>query len=193
MDLHRIWAKNPYKPQQVEAEIREFMEVLHDHKVKNMLEIGLFDGGTTYLFYNLIEPDGILISLDLEPHNRKMKFDNFIPNIRDIKFRIIIGDSHDDRVFNIVKDTLGLALLDVVFIDGDHSYEGVKRDYEMYSQLVRRDGIIAFHDIAHHKASLNCHVDKFYDEIKIKHQHLELIYDEKQGWGGIGILYKGAI
>jgi len=34
----------------------------------------------------------------------------------------------------------------VLFPDGDHSYEGVKRDFEMYSPLVRPGGIIAFHD-----------------------------------------------
>jgi hypothetical protein len=34
-----------------------------------------------------------------------------------------------------------------LFIDGDHTYEGVRRDFEMYSPLVRKGGIIAFHDI----------------------------------------------
>jgi len=36
---------------------------------------------------------------------------------------------------------------DFLFIDGDHTYEGVEGDFEMYSPLVRRGGIIAFHDI----------------------------------------------
>jgi len=40
--------------------------------------------------------------------------------------------------------------LDFLFIDGDHTYEGVKRDFEMYSPLVRNGGIIAFHDIVKH-------------------------------------------
>jgi predicted O-methyltransferase YrrM len=37
--------------------------------------------------------------------------------------------------------------VDFLFIDADHSYEGVKKDFEMYSPLVRKGGIIAFHDI----------------------------------------------
>ena len=37
--------------------------------------------------------------------------------------------------------------VDVLFIDGDHAYDGVKRDYEMYGSLVRDGGVIAFHDI----------------------------------------------
>jgi len=37
--------------------------------------------------------------------------------------------------------------LNFLFIDGDHTYEGVRKNFEMYSPLVRRGGIVAFHDI----------------------------------------------
>lgn len=36
--------------------------------------------------------------------------------------------------------------IDVLFIDGDHSYEGVKIDFELYSQLLNKKGIIFIHD-----------------------------------------------
>ena len=36
--------------------------------------------------------------------------------------------------------------LDFVFIDGDHSYEGVMRDLENYYPLVRSGGIVSGHD-----------------------------------------------
>ena len=36
--------------------------------------------------------------------------------------------------------------LDFIFIDGDHSYEGVKKDFELYSQLLTDKGIIIIHD-----------------------------------------------
>ena len=37
--------------------------------------------------------------------------------------------------------------MDFLFIDGDHSYEGAKQDFENYSKLVRPGGLIALHDI----------------------------------------------
>jgi predicted O-methyltransferase YrrM len=37
--------------------------------------------------------------------------------------------------------------LDFLFIDGDHTYEGVKQDFEMYTPLVRKGGLVAMHDI----------------------------------------------
>jgi predicted O-methyltransferase YrrM len=33
-----------------------------------------------------------------------------------------------------------------VFIDGDHSYEGLKADWEGWSRLIAPGGIIALHD-----------------------------------------------
>jgi hypothetical protein len=36
--------------------------------------------------------------------------------------------------------------IDVLFIDGDHSYEGVKTDFELYSKIMSDNGIIIIHD-----------------------------------------------
>jgi predicted O-methyltransferase YrrM len=35
---------------------------------------------------------------------------------------------------------------DFVFVDGDHSWEGIKGDWEGWSKLIAPRGIIAFHD-----------------------------------------------
>ncbi len=36
--------------------------------------------------------------------------------------------------------------IDVLFIDGDHSYEGVKLDFDLYSNIISDKGIIIIHD-----------------------------------------------
>jgi len=36
--------------------------------------------------------------------------------------------------------------IDMLFIDGDHSYEGVRRDWQLYMPHVREFGIVVFHD-----------------------------------------------
>ena len=51
-----------------------------------------------------------------------------------------------------------------LFIDGDHTSEGVKRDWEMYSQLVRPGGLVAFHDIA--SSYDDTQVARFWNELK---------------------------
>jgi len=87
--------------------------------------------------------------------------------------------------------------VDFLFIDADHSYEGVKKDFEMYSPLVRKGGIIAFHDIIPDyytrygiKTSSSAgEVYKFWNEIKGKYEHLEIIKDRNQDGYGIGVLF----
>lgn len=38
--------------------------------------------------------------------------------------------------------------IDFLFLDGDHTYEGVKRDWEAFSPFVTKSGIVVFHDTA---------------------------------------------
>jgi predicted O-methyltransferase YrrM len=87
--------------------------------------------------------------------------------------------------------------LDFLFIDGDHSYEGVKKDFEIYSSLVRKGGIIAFHDIVPdyytrygiRTPSYTGGVPKFWNEIKYNYRYIEIIEDPNQDGYGIGVLY----
>ena len=36
--------------------------------------------------------------------------------------------------------------IDFLFIDGDHSYEGVKKDFDLYSNIITPKGMIVIHD-----------------------------------------------
>ncbi len=76
----------------------------------------------------------------------------------------------------------------LLFIDGDHTYEGVKKDFDMYSPLVKKGGIVAFHDIVQ-VSDAGVEVARFWNEVKSSYQHREIIEDPQQGWGGIGVLY----
>ncbi len=39
--------------------------------------------------------------------------------------------------------------IDVLFIDGDHTYEGVKKDFEKFEPFVKEGGLILMHDVTH--------------------------------------------
>ena len=36
--------------------------------------------------------------------------------------------------------------IDVLWIDADHTYEGVKKDFDLYSKIMNKGGIITIHD-----------------------------------------------
>jgi len=106
------------------------------------------------------------------------------------ELHLIRGDSHKQLSLRLVQEKIGSSQLDFLFIDGDHTYDGVKRDFEMYSPLVRKDGIIAFHDIVPHAEDKNCGVDRFWNEIKSLYEHTEIVDSWQQKWAGIGIIHQ---
>ncbi len=89
----------------------------------------------------------------------------------------------------LFKTAIGDEKLDFLFIDGDHSYEGVRNDYVMYSPFVRPGGIIAFHDVALHPPVTGSEVHVFWNELKQGKTYREFIERGDQGWGGIGIIF----
>jgi predicted O-methyltransferase YrrM len=78
--------------------------------------------------------------------------------------------------------------VDFMFIDGDHTYEGVKKDWELYSPMVRKGGVIAFHDIIEARPHIG--VGRLFEELKEEHGHEALISDPSQDCCGIGIIWK---
>jgi predicted O-methyltransferase YrrM len=54
---------------------------------------------------------------------------------------VLVADSHDPRTLEWAKQQ---GPFDFIYIDADHSYEGVKQDWEWYGPLAARVG---FHDI----------------------------------------------
>lgn len=162
------------------------------------LEIGSAGHGLTLAHCTLFER---VVSVDIEasPNAAGIKsvFEQFTP---------VIGNSHSLETVERVRE-LGLNY-DVIFIDGDHSYEGVKQDYELYKEFLAPGGIIAFHDIKDtvwHR-SLNCYVADFWREITAGDEWnyqtfdfdfridgmespLEAALPASACWGGIGLLY----
>jgi hypothetical protein len=61
----------------------------------------------------------------------------------DYDYNIINGRSQDETVYNQIISIE--SKYDLVFIDGDHTYDGVKKDIELYSPLC--NGLLIFHDI----------------------------------------------
>jgi hypothetical protein len=73
-----------------------------------------------------------------------------------------------------------------IYIDGDHSYEGVKHDYETFWPWLSLGGFMAFHDVCVDKESHygNFGVKKFWKEIA-KDEHLTIDLSS-----GLGLLKK---
>lgn len=77
---------------------------------------------------------------------------------------------------------------DYIHIDGDHSYEGVKLDFELFWKRLRKGGFLAIHDVFSPDKDGNVYgTRKFWEEIKNsgKYRLIEIKEDP-----GVGIIQK---
>lgn len=181
------------QPVQVPEEITSLFEDVKKLNPKRVLEIGTCKGGTLYLWTRVAQPDATIVSLDLRSGKVSGSYSRLRTPIyrrfarRQQRLHLVRADSHKMNTLEQVKQLFGGAEIDFLFIDGDHSYEGVKRDWEMYSTLVRKGGIIAFHDVAGNYAETQ--VKRCWDEIKDNFRHREYMV-HPEGLYGIGVIFK---
>jgi predicted O-methyltransferase YrrM len=181
---------------QVRSEMVQLGRILQASAPKRSLEIGTNYGGTLFLICTVSPPGAKIISVDLPsgrfgggyPRRKIPLFRRFPRTSQEL--HLIRADSHSQETKERVLRILEGEQLDYLFLDGDHTYAGVQRDFEMYAPLVRSGGIVALHDIVAYKGEEGCQVDKFWNEIKQQHQHQEIIEDPQQGWAGIGVLWR---
>ena len=180
-------------PIQIKEEILELLRILNKIKPKVILEIGTASGGTLFLFTRVASEDATIISIDLPggkfgggyPAWKSHLYKAF--KLPKQKMHLIRANSHSKETLEKLKNILGDRKIDFLFIDGDHTYKGVRKDFEMYSPLVRKGGIIAFHDIVDGPTKDVGGVPKFWREIKST-ACKEIIKDRSQGGAGIGVL-----
>jgi hypothetical protein len=92
-----------------------------------VVEIGILEGAQKRFYEDLL--GAYHIGIDNNPHTPAD----------------IIGNSAAPQALAKLKTILGGRMIDLLFIDGLHTFEGVKADYEIYGPLTRH--IVAIHDI----------------------------------------------
>ena len=179
---------------QKKEEIIKFIKFYWKQNPKIILEIGTYDGGTLFFLSKFANPNAIIITMDLPFIRRGVGYSPakipFYKSFRKEKQKIHFIRKNSQAISTIkkVENILKGRKIDVLFIDGDHSYEGVKKDFENYSPFVKKGGIIAFHDIIEHPSETKCEVSKFWNEIKDNYEYKKIISNPNEKWAGIGYL-----
>jgi cephalosporin hydroxylase len=179
-------------PFQVRSEIEAFLELLAAERPGTVLEIGTAQGGTLFLFAHVASSDATLVTVDLSFGGRGALYRAFARKEQSI--RLLEADSHRPETVEAVRRELRGRPLDLLFVDGDHSLHGVRRDVELYRPLVRPGGLIALHDIVPGPAQAVGGVPELWSELKSEQSGSvsELVADWQQGGFGIGVLRRSA-
>ncbi len=161
-----------------------------------IVEIGTKFGGTFNLWCAINNhPQSVNISVDMSDGGLHGGISEYQMECRNEWFRnrytnciFLNEDSKKGSALQILRNQG--VYIDFLFIDGDHSYEGVKADYEIYYPYVAKYGLIAFHDIneSERHISRNVFVSKLWDEISCKYSAWE--YNAHEDWAGIGVIVK---
>ena len=149
---------------------------------KKIFEFGTCSGKTTYLMGLNSSDDTSITSITLNPSNLKNVKKENIDN--KVSFRNIIQESvYEKFLFSekevekkikvIFENSLNLEhnkfrnQMDLIFIDGGHTYSVVKNDSEKSFEMINETGIILWHDYVPGKRSA-IDVVKYINEISKK-------------------------
>jgi predicted O-methyltransferase YrrM len=175
-------------------EIRALFERLRGEPPRRVLEIGLDRGGTLFLWTRAAAPDAQLVAVDTCPLGPLGSYSPFAISRRGLARHgqrldlVMPADSHDLRTRRRIEDLFGGEPIDFLFIDGDHTYEGVRRDFELYAPLVREGGLIALHDISPNvSVGWTEGTARYWQELASDYPHEELLAGDAPGFG-IGII-----
>ena len=133
---------------------------------RTAIEIGRWRGGSTILLAAALGPGGKVWSIDLgEKEARSLgsaggldaQTQEFCER-HGLDVELLVGDSRTIEV-----DT---GEVDVVLIDGEHSYDAARNDFERFGRRVRVGGAVLFDDVADDPIipALKGEVDRAVDE-----------------------------
>lgn len=102
------------------------LEKLKDNEI--YLEIGVDKGKSLRVARTILPPEVVVCGVDLRPD----------PHVE--RTRFFQGDSKE------IARTWPLWKVSVLFVDGDHSYEGCKADITSWLPHMKHGGVMLFHD-----------------------------------------------
>jgi predicted O-methyltransferase YrrM len=181
----------PVRALQRREELLELLEEVQKLRPRYVCEIGTASGGTLYFLTRVAHESALIISIDIAtpPYTRfaRSKLGRAEQRVMSLN-----GDSHATEMMERLRALLEGEALDFLFIDGDHSYNGVKRDFELYAPLVRPGGLIAMHDINPDSGDpagpISGDVPRVWAELRESHRTQEIVHAPPGEGLGIGIV-----
>lgn len=191
--IHDNYLNEEVGIQQSREELEKFVGVLLKAERHQCLEIGLGFFGSTHFLWRQLFDKVVTIEKNFErvrEFGRNMKKHHGEWVLDDKRSQFFVGYSNDEKVIADVYSKV--KNVDMLFIDGNHSYESVLCDFLLYYPLVKPGGVVAFHDTA--LSEDNVGVPQLIAEIQIgkyTNGHRVAMHDiVEDAWSGISYFYK---
>ena len=129
----------------------EYLFIVAQRAKGRIVETGRFNGGSVFLM-SAANPEAQIHSIDIKPQNDALLKDIFEKTGFGAHVDLITGDSQKTRYPQIGE-------IGMLFVDGDHTYQGCTNDLENWYDLVVPGGHIVLHDCYHGNEVMDAVID----------------------------------
>jgi len=149
----------------------------HAARKSRLAEIGVWEGGTTRRIRALMAPGATLFAID-----------PYAPGRLGVSYQRLIAHGEVSRVTNgtviWLRETgaaaarraeVAAAPFDFVFVDGDHTYDGLRHDWEGWAPLIASGGVIALHDSLLPEGHADAGSVRYSNEVVVRDPRFEVV------------------
>lgn len=170
-------------PRQSRWEFRWFVDEVARRRPSTVVEIGTSRGGSLLGLCRAAPDEATIVSVDIPaglggsgyPRWKEHVLASFAKPGQDL--HLVRADSSDPATAERVSEILDDRPLDLLFIDGDHSYEGVRADWDAYSPMVGPGGVAILHDVLPNPWNPSVEVDAFWEDHLADSAHTRVVRD----------------
>lgn len=137
MKLQDVISKIDYHQWSSEPDVGQFIaSLIKLHNFHDVVEIGVFKGLTTSYILDSLPDNGTYIGIDIKDY----RCDTVKQFMKEMGQEFVLGDS------KVELANLETNSADLIFLDGHHTLDYVKREFKESIRIIRKDGIICIHD-----------------------------------------------
>lgn len=187
----KLIAENELRSQDT-SEFEALLDLFVELRPSRFIEIGCMYGWSLRHFIHYAPKGSKVLAIDLpvaeddpraatQKYNREQLWPLWAAE-KNCVLHVIADVSQKNSSLEQADVFFGQESVDFLFIDGGHTYDEVQSDFEMYGQLVRPGGVVAFHDIA--EASYPG-TRRLWEEVRSQAEYVEFISGPTAGIGAL--------
>jgi hypothetical protein len=166
-------------------------DLVRNLRPRRLVELGVCLGTSFFAFCQAVKDGGLdteLVAVDTWKGDEHTGFygpgylEQFNGIWRDRFPRLAVRQVR--RPFDEARTEVKDASVDLLHLDGLHTYEAARHDYETWSDCVRDGGVILFHDIAVRDDGRGFGIYRLWDELKARFPTAEFAHS-----CGLGVLF----
>lgn len=164
-------------------------DLIRNLKPQQIVELGTYKGGSLFSMAQAVKDGKIkckLIGVDTWQGDKHTGFYSLeiFKNVKNISKKLYAGVNLEliKQTFDIGSEKIDNKSIDILHIDGLHTYKAVKHDFDKWIGKVKTKGIVLFHDTQEKKGDFE--VYRLWNELKKKYPYFDFFHSH-----GLGLIF----